>query len=240
MAIGIISAMEEEVSSLLSYIENAEITTIGKREYIKGKLFQNEIVLVFSRWGKVASSSTVTTLIDKFNVEEVIFTGVAGSINNNIKIGDIVIGDKLYQHDMNGSPLFEKYEIPLLNKSYFQTDESIKNNLYKATILFINENDLPKIPKNRIGNIGTGDKFINEKQDAIKIARIDDIICVEMEGAAVAQVCYEHDIPFGIVRIISDESDSDAHIDFQEFIKSTATVYSLGIIKNYLTNRLIK
>ncbi len=240
MAIGIISAMEEEVTSLLTYIEVAKVTNIGQRDYIFGKLFGNEIVLVFSRWGKVASSSTVTTLIDKFNVEEVIFTGVAGSINSNIKIGDIVIGDKLYQHDMDGSPLFEKYEIPLLNKSYFQSDESIRNNLYKATESFINDNNLQNIPKSQIGNIGTGDKFINEVQDAINIAKIDDILCVEMEGAAVAQVCYEHEIPFGIVRIISDESDSDAHIDFQEFIKSTATVYSLGIIKNYLTNRLTK
>lgn len=240
MAIGIISAMEEEVTSLLTYIEVAEVTNIGQRDYIFGELFGNEVVLVFSRWGKVASSSTVTTLIDKYDVEEVIFTGVAGSISSNIKIGDIVIGDRLYQHDMDGSPLFEKYEIPLLDKSYFQSDELIRNNLYKATESFVNDNNLQNIPQSKIGNIGTGDKFINEEQDAINIAKIDDVLCVEMEGAAVAQVCYEHDTPFGIVRIISDESNSDAHIDFQEFIESTATVYSLGIIKNYLTNRLTK
>jgi adenosylhomocysteine nucleosidase len=141
---------------------------------------------------------------------------------------------------MDGSPLFDKYEIPLLNKSNFQSDKSIRNNLYKATKLFILDNHIQSTPNSRIGNIGTGDKFINEQQDAKSIADIDNILCVEMEGAAVAQVCYEHGIPFGIVRIISDESNSDAHIDFQEFIKSTATVYSLGIIKNYLTYRLTK
>lgn len=240
MAIGIISAIEEEVSSLLEYIDNAEFITIGNRKYIHGNLFENEVVLVFSRWGKVASSSTATTLINKFNVEEVLFTGVAGSISNTYRIGDIIIGDRLYQYDMDGSPIFKKYEIPLLDISYFRSDELIRENLFKAANLFLKEEHFDNSPKNKIGNIGTGDKFITEQQDANTIANIDKILCVEMEGAAVAQVCYEHDIPFGIVRIISDESNSDAHIDFQEFIKSTATVYSCGIIKHYLTKRLTK
>jgi adenosylhomocysteine nucleosidase len=238
MTIGIMSAMMEEVSSLLRHIKNPDIETIGKREYIKGKLYDRDVVLVFSRWGKVASSSTTTTLIDKFGVSEIIFTGVAGSISESLSIGDIVIGEKLYQHDMDARPIFKKLEVPLLNKTYFKTDDLVTKKLLIAAESFITEENFIIKPTSQIGNIGTGDRFVNSIELANEIASIDNLIVVEMEGAAVAQVCYEHNIPFGVVRIVSDNSNSDAHIDFQEFIISTACVYTFGILTKYLRDNI--
>lgn len=237
MAIGIMSAMREEVSLLLQYIIDPKTQEIGKREYISGKLFNNNVVIVFSRWGKVASSSTATTLIDKFGVDEIIFTGVAGAIVDNLSIGDIVIGKKLYQYDMDASPLFNKYEIPLLEKVYFETDNTISSILYEASETYIDEAQIDSVPKLTLGNIGTGDRFVNDTILSNEISIIDNIKVVEMEGAAVAQICFEHDIPFGVVRIVSDNSNSDAHVDFQDFIETRACIYSLGIIKNYLNSK---
>ena len=121
MKIGIISAMQEEIQALHSFLKKETITLKGKREYYDGLLFGQPVVLVFSRWGKVASATTTTQLINDFNVDEIIFTGVAGSVHDDLNIGDIVIGKHLYQHDMDASPLLEKFEIPLLRKKYFET-----------------------------------------------------------------------------------------------------------------------
>ena len=108
MAIGIISAMQEEMQTLLDNLQEPVATTKGMRTYYHGKLFNVEIVLVFSRWGKVASATTATQLINDFEVDEIIFTGVAGAISKDLNIGDIIIGKHLYQHDVDASPLFKK------------------------------------------------------------------------------------------------------------------------------------
>ena len=111
--IAIMSAMQEEVQALLQNLKNIAPVTKGMRTYYKGILFNKPVVIVFSRWGKVAASATATQLINDFKVDEIIFTGVAGAISPTLNIGDIVIGDKLYQHDMDASPLYQKFEIPI-------------------------------------------------------------------------------------------------------------------------------
>ena len=137
MAIGIISAMQEEMQTLLENLENKVTTTKGMRTYYSGKLFTTDVVLVFSRWGKVASATTATQLINDHPVDEIIFTGVAGAINDKLEIGDIVIGNKLYQHDVDARPLYKKYEIPLLNKSFFETSASRRNQLRRSAETFL-------------------------------------------------------------------------------------------------------
>ena len=117
MPIGIMSAMREEIETLIQEIEVSEKVIKGMRSYYKGKLWGKEVVLVFSRWGKVASATTATHLITDFNVDEILFTGVAGAVNDALEIGDVVIGDALYQHDMDASPLLEPFEVPLLGKN---------------------------------------------------------------------------------------------------------------------------
>jgi len=245
MKIGIISAMQEEIQALHSFIKNEKITKKGKREYYDGILFGQPIVMVFSRWGKVASATTTTQLINDFDVDEIIFTGVAGSVHEEINIGDIVIGKNLYQHDMDASPLLEKFEIPLLRKKYFETNKSKRNMLLLATEKFlqsihdhISKDQLLSYyiekPEIFIDDIASGDLFIstNEQIQSIK-TNLPNVACVEMEGAAVAQVCYEYEIPFSIIRTISDKANDNAHIEFQKFAKDIASNYALGILKNY-------
>jgi len=243
--IGIMSAMQEEIQALLNHLENAKNYTKGKRDYHRGTLFGKEVVLVFSRWGKVASATTATQLINDFDLDELIFTGVAGGISPDLNIGDIVIGKQLVQYDMNASPLYNMFEIPLLNKTFFETNPSKRQQLTQASESFLNNyakviseseaRDLNIInPKVFVGDITSGDQFISkESQVKFITTNLGSVLCVEMEGAAVAQVCYEYDIPFTIMRIISDKANGDAHVDFPIFVEKIASKYALEIFKNY-------
>jgi adenosylhomocysteine nucleosidase len=245
MAIGIISAMQEEMQTLLDHLDNKISTVKGMRTYYSGKLFTKDVVLVFSRWGKVASATTATQLINDHPVDEIIFTGVAGAVNHKLEIGDIVIGNKLYQHDVDASPLFKKYEIPLLDKTFFETSASRREKLRSATEIFLLDynryidplKSQPfniSQPKLFVGNIASGDQFISSMESVSTLLKeIPEVCCVEMEGAAVAQVCFEYKIPFSILRIISDKANNNAHIDFPKFAKEIASHYALGILENY-------
>ena len=245
MAIGIISAMQEEMQTLLDNLQEPVATTKGMRTYYHGKLFNVDIVLVFSRWGKVASATTATQLINDYAVDEIIFTGVAGAISKEVHIGDIIIGKHLYQHDVDASPLYKKFEVPLLHKIYFETSLSHREKLYQATRAFINSytdfihaekaHSFQIIdPKVIIGDIASGDQFLSETNATESLSsELPTVLCVEMEGAAVAQVCFEYDIPFSIIRIISDKANDNAHIDFPLFAKEVASHYALGILQYY-------
>jgi adenosylhomocysteine nucleosidase len=241
--IAIISAMQEEIQALLNKLQNVKTSEKGMRTYYIGTLFNKDVVLVFSRWGKVAAAATTTQLISDFDLEEIIFTGVAGGIHSDLNIGDIVIGKNLYQHDLNASPFYEKFEIPILKKKFLKTNDSTK--LLQATNLFLeNYNDYIQTndallfdittPKVVFGDIASGDQFISSHKKIKKLNKgIPSAICVEMEGAAVAQICYEYEMPFSIIRIISDKANDNATIDFSKFSNSIASNYALGILKNY-------
>ena len=245
--IGIMTAMREELQALLDQLENTESFVKGQRRYYQGNLFGNPVVLVFSRWGKVAAATTATQLINDFEITELIFSGVAGSVNKELNIGDIVVGTELYQYDVNASPLFKQFEVPLLGKAYFKTNSENQQKLYSAAESFtddfnskISEKEAtnfgienPKVVK---GAIASGDQFItNESQINFINSKLQSVVCVEMEGAAVAQVCYEYQIPFSIIRIISDCANDNAHIDFQQFSTEIAGKYALYILKNYFS-----
>jgi adenosylhomocysteine nucleosidase len=244
MIVGIISAMPEEVQSLIDALQKVTITEKGMRSYYHGFLKTQEVVVVFSRWGKVASAITTTQLINDFIVDEIIFTGVSGSLDNSLNVGDIVIGTHLFQHDMDTRPLFTQFEIPLLGKTSFKT--KINPSLEKASLIFatsiaeyislekLNEFNIQKVTVQK-GAILSGDQFISSKQKVAELKQaIPEALCVEMEGAAVAQVCYEYKMPFSIIRIISDNANDDAPIDFPEFTKAVACKYAKGIIENYI------
>lgn len=243
--VGIISAMQEEIQALLHELQQVATTEKGMRTYYTGTLFDKKVVLVFSRWGKVASAATATQLINDFSVKEIIFTGVAGAIHPKLAIGDIVIGKNLYQHDLNAFPFYEKFEIPILRKKFLETNDSAK--LLDATKLFINSyNDFIefedsqlfdiKLPKVFHGDIASGDQFISSLKKIKKLNKtLPTAICVEMEGAAVAQVCFEYEIPFSIIRVISDKANDNATIDFPKFANAIASKYALGILKNYFS-----
>jgi adenosylhomocysteine nucleosidase len=251
--IGIMGAMPEEIEGVVALLSNCVSISMGKRTYFSGQINGIETVVVFSRWGKVAAATTATTLIHEFKITELLFTGVAGAISPELKIGDIVLGKRLIQHDMDARPLMQQYEIPLLSKTYLETDAthlSITSNAIKAVFeskslhsvigkLDLKEFDISH-PKLFIGDIASGDQFFSKKeQKQHLIAQLPNVLCVEMEGAAVAQVCYEYAIPFCIIRTISDAADESAHIDFPSFIKKIASKYAAEILKNVF-NKMVR
>ena len=241
-------AIPQEINGVVNLLTNKQEYKIGRRSYFTGELNNQKVVVVYSRVGKVAASATVTTLILEFKVSELIFTGVAGGIHTDVKIGDIVLGQSLIQHDMNAQPLFPAYEIPMLGKAYFEANSSQLEVATTAILEIleeqhlhnvISEKDLDKFnihqPQLHVGLIGSGDLFFSTNSQKEKLQQnLPEILCVEMEGAAVAQVCYEFDIPFIIIRTISDDADDHSTLDFNSFIEKISNVYSIEIIKNII------
>ncbi len=239
-------AMPEEVLGVAALLEGTTEYAVGKRTYYKGKLNGIAAVVVVSGWGKVAAAATISTLILKFDVDELIFTGVAGAISPHLKIGDIVLAQRLVQHDMDARPFIPQFEIPLIGKTYFETAEhqlkyatdAIKTLLdNKHLDAVIEEKDLRRFgistPHLHVGDVASGDKFFSNHADKAElIQKLPGILCVEMEGAAVAQVCDENNVPFTIIRTISDASDDNSVVDFSAFIKHIASKYSVAIVTN--------
>ena len=245
MPIGIMAAMQEEIDTLLKGLRaDAEVVDDGWRTYHSGQLWRTPVVVAFSRWGKVAAATTATHLISDFGVAEILFTGVAGAARPGLKVGDVVVGARLWQHDMDARPLFPRHEIPLLGRSSFASDEKRRNQLLQAAAAFLRD-DLPTAaseairaafhihsPKAVEGDIASGDKFFADRADlADLLVRLPTIAAVDMESAAVAQVCHEYRVPFTVVRTISDAADASAAHDFPGFRTQVASRYSHGILK---------
>jgi len=245
MLLGIMGAMPEEMDKIIAAINNKEIVERGSRVYYRGDLYGQEVVAVFSRWGKVAAATTATNLILDFNVDRIVFTGVAGAISPQLNVGDIVIGQRLYQHDMDARPLMRRFEIPLTGKTSYEIPQQNVDTMSQAVHNFLKNNkEFRKIlaeqditnPKMLIGDIASGDLFIssaNMKQALIK--NLPSVLCAEMEGAAVAQVCDDYGVPLIVVRVISDSADEEAHISAIGFVNQHAGDYSLSILKEYIT-----
>ncbi len=244
--IGLMGAMPEEVGRVLADMDAITTEVVGRREYRTGNFLGQPVCLAFSRWGKVAAASTATTLIDRFGASELIFTGVAGAVDARLRIGDIVVATGLFQHDLDGSPLFQALEVPLLGQSVFPSDERLRARCVAASEAFakeitktLNPNTLSALgienPTVYEGPIASGDQFISSRAELARIAALEPgALCVEMEGAAVAQVAYEHDIPFTVVRVISDSAEEDAAIDFTRFVAEVASHYAVGVLRQLL------
>ncbi len=245
MPIGIMAAMQEEIDTLLKELPaGSEAVNEGWRTYHSGYLWGIPVVIAFSRWGKVAAATTATDLISDFRVGDILFTGVAGAAQPGLRVGDIVVGTRLWQHDMDARPLFPLYEIPLLGRSSFASDEKRCKQLLQAAAAFLRE-DLPtavseatraafhmQSPKAIDGDIASGDKFFaHHAGRADLLLHLPTIAAVDMESAAVAQVCHEYSVPFTVVRTISDAADESATHDFPLFVSQVASAYSRGILK---------
>jgi adenosylhomocysteine nucleosidase len=204
-------------------------------------------VVVFSRWGKVAAASTATELIVAHDVRRIVFTGIAGALIPGLAPGDIVVADRLYQHDLDASPFFPPTEIPLLGVGAIAADPEMSAGLLRAAAEFLTR-DLataldPAIIRSlrldqrhaRRGDIASGDSVIGSvrAREAV-LRRVPSAVCVEMEGAAVAQVCHEHGIPFACVRTISDAADEGIHDSFKAFLGGPAAAYSAGVLSRWL------
>ncbi len=229
--IGIVGAMDEEVALIKETMVIEKIDTIAQRVYYVGKLLNIPCICVKAGIGKVNAAITTEILLLKYNANAIIFTGVAGGINPEIKIGDVVISTKIIYHDYgriapNGffpldttGFLADSFLIEIAKKSSRSIKfASIPEKLCKET------NRYPRII---LGKIATGDQFIADENKRSWIEKTFAVECVEMEGAAVAQVCAINKIPFVIIRSISDLANENADIDFEEFVKYSARNSSL-------------
>ncbi len=240
MKLGIIGAMPQEIDRISEELETKSIETIAGRSYHIGRFAGVDSILVFSHWGKVAAAITATTLIERFGVDCIIFTGVAGAVSPMLNVGDIVIADRLIQHDFDVSAagILSKYEIPFLGISFFPVEEKLVELAKQAAEEYLMENNHPPAHALQrrgsvfVGMIASGDQFIAnpDKLEELRAA-IPDLLCVEMEGAAVAQVCHEYGIPYLVIRTISDKADHSAPMDFLSFIQEIARHYSHGILQ---------
>ncbi len=247
MKIGLLGAMQEEVGALAHQLGAVRERISGGRRFIVGRWNGHDIVLALSRMGKVAAAATAVDLIVADRPDMVVFTGVAGALDPALNIGDIVIGQTLYQHDLDASPLFPAMEIPLTGVSGLEADAAIAARLEEAARGFIDLDLAGSIPEGvrsefgiaaphvRCGVIASGDRFISSLEHAGPIRdRLPGVLCVEMEGAAVAQVCREYGVPFGVMRVISDRADEHAAIDFARFVQAIDAVYALHILGRFL------
>ncbi len=230
--IGILCAMPEEIGSTLDNLNNIKTKTYGDLKIYSGDWCfsdgssQSPVIylsIAWSGWGKVSAARAATRLINhKFNelkIDAIFFTGVAGAINSKLKQWDIVIASELIQHDMDARPLFKKYEIPALKTARITSNESISNWTYNSLKKSIKDGSLESFGDLHKGLIATGDKFLSDKNEVENISKdIKDLLAVEMEGASVAQVARQEEIPFQIIRVISDEADESSPEDFSQFL----------------------
>ena len=223
--IAIVSAMQEELAAVLALMQGQQKQTSAGRDFWLGQLHGCEVIVVLSRIGKVAAATTATILIERFGVKNLIFTGVAGGLHHRVKVGDVVIATEFLQHDMDASPLFSRFEVPLTGLSRFATNADLNQQLMMAVQI--------ALPKVRVhsGLVVSGDRFVSTSLESYALqAALPDALAVEMEGAAIAQVCADYDVAFAAVRTISDRADDAAHGDFMAFIQTTASPYSAAIV----------
>ena len=240
--IGILGAMAQEIDEVKALLTEKTVVKIANREFVVGKIGTMRCVVAFSKWGKVAASITATLMIQEFAVTDLVFIGTAGALIEGLQIGDVVISKRLVQHDLDARPMISRFEIPLINRVFVDSDpglsdlagRAISNLINKGVKQMVGEETVKEFglnPKLHFGDIASGDQFINsvEKRDEIK-GLLPNVLCVEMEGAAVAQVCLEFGTPFTVIRTISDTADHNAHVDFNKFVSEVANAYSKAII----------
>jgi adenosylhomocysteine nucleosidase len=243
--LGVLAALPQELGDLIAAMqaESGVVThTHGQRDYHVGTVHGVPCVVTLARVGKVAAAATASALIHAFDVEAIVFTGVAGGVGSSVHIGDIVVGDTLLQHDMNAEPLFPRFEIPLLGRAHFFSDHTLAQALADACERFVAEEGTAlsahfhtAMPRVHRGLVISGDQFVASAQ-AVGVLREaqPEALAVEMEGAAIAQVCHEYGVPCAVVRTISDTADEHASTSFTTFLTDIAGTYSTGILKRFL------
>ena len=210
--IGIIGAMEEEVNQLKTRISQVKITTKAGMEFNHGLLEGKEVVIVRSGIGKVNAAVCAQILIDDYNVDSIINTGIAGSLKNEINIGDMVLSTDVMHHDVDATNFGYEYGIiPRMETSSFAASEYLLEKAYEASEKVNSDIGLFK------GRVVSGDQFVAEKEKKNWIATTFAGYCTEMEGAAIAQAAFLNKVPFLIIRAISDKADDSAHMDYDVF-----------------------
>ena len=236
--------MHEELHALMPLLESAHQVRLGGREFHTGRIRGHDVVLALTGIGKVAAALTTTLAIQRFNAQALVFTGVAGGLGDGVAIGDLVLARELLQHDLDASPLFPRYEVPLTGCSRFAASAALSDALHSAAQRCIQRGGFPsqatRTPRLHEGLVISGDRFIaTAAQGTALRAALPDALAVEMEGAAVAQVCAAFNTPFAVLRTISDRADNAAHGDFSAFIADVASVVTRCVVQEWLAAREI-
>lgn len=245
--IAIVSAMHPELAAVLAWLPQAQTQVAAGREFVLGRWHGQEVVAVLSRIGKVAAATTATVLIERFAVHQVLFTGVAGGLAPQAQVGDVVVANAFLQHDMDASPLFPRYEVPLYGRMHFATDAALTAALTRAAQAALAQGVLDAqaaaelgLGPTRVhtGLIVSGDRFVSTRAESQGLQQaLPEALAVEMEGAAVAQVCSDYGVPFAALRTISDRADDAAHADFLKFVERVASRYSAEILERFFAQR---
>lgn len=217
--IGIIVAMDIELENIIKNVNNLEQLTINKYSFYTGEIDNKKVVLAKSGIGKVNAAIVTQILINFFDPSYIIHTGIAGSLDNNIKPLSVVLGEKIKYHDVRKEQLLNSMPY----KEYFSSDEY----LLKKTIEVCNEYEIPF----NLGCILTGDDFIDDtfKKNSI-LEKYPEGMCVEMEGASVSHSAYISDIPIIVIRCISDLADDKLEIDYNKFKYEASRISSTVVI----------
>ena len=244
--IALVSAMHEELAAVLARMPDEQKTVVAGREFWLGHWHGHEVVAVLSRIGKVAAATTATVLIERFGVRRMVFTGVAGGLATRAQVGDVVLATELLQHDMDASPLFPRHQVPLTGMTRYPTDAALTSALRHVVPLALQDvvADLPRrewlgldLDQARLheGLVISGDRFVATTAESAALQReLPDALAVEMECAAMAQVCHDYGVPLAAVRTISDRADDAAHVDFPKFIQTIASRYSVAVLDRLL------
>ena len=214
--LGIIGAMEIEVAILKSKLENAKVTKVGPMEFYEGKLAGCDVVVVMCGVGKVHAAMCTQTLCCMFGVTHIVNTGVAGSLDARLDICDVLVSTDAIQHDMDVTHLgYDVGKVPGLDVQAFPADEKLIRYAFEAS-------EAIRPGHTKMGRVATGDQFVNSKALKEQIIENTGAKCTEMEGGAIAQVAYVNQVPFVILRAISDKADDSADMDYPTFEKLAA------------------
>jgi len=242
----IVAAMHEELGALLAAMPDERRVRIAGRDFWVGHLHGQPVVAVLSRIGKVAAATTATVLLERFGARAIVFTGVAGGLAEGVEVGDVVVATKLLQHDLDASPIFPKYEVPLTGHARFAVDTTLGDALAAAArellsdpVALLGQQVVDDFglaaPRVHRGLVVSGDRFVSTASESLALrADLPDALAVEMEGAAVAQVCHDYGVSFAAVRTISDRADDSAHADFMRFVSVVASRYSVALVDAWL------
>nr|WP_315237110.1 5'-methylthioadenosine/adenosylhomocysteine nucleosidase [uncultured Albidiferax sp.] len=244
MSLAILSALAEEQQGIFEQLQQPRRVQHAGREFGLGIWHGQPVVLALSRIGKVAAATTATALIEKFGVERIVFTGVAGGVGEGVQVGDVVVASGFVQHDMDAAPLFPTFEVPLYGRARFDCDSALTAMLLEASragvssaggLFSLNQ----RAPQVHCGLVASGDRFVSAATEAQRLqaalrAGGFEALAVEMEGAAVAQVCHDYGIPFAVMRTISDRADDTAHVDFPTFVSTVASRYAQAILTEFV------
>lgn len=237
MTLAVLSALHDELAALLPALDGARVERLGGRDFHRGRLAGHDVVLVLSGIGKVAAAATTAMLCERWQARALVFTGVAGGLAADVRVGDLVVAQQMLQHDLDASPIFPRWEVPGHGRSHFDADAPLADALHAAatTVLAAPHPALQAFgvvaPQVHRGLVVSGDRFVSSSSESRRLrADLPQALAVDMESAAVAQVAADFGRPLAVLRSISDRADDLAHVDFPRFLADVAAPYAREVV----------